>query len=124
MPLVTLRIGFACACGVLFVHLPVRAAAAAAAAAEGTTVPASSTAPATNPALLEADVEALIKQLGNDDWPTRMAAQNRLASLGELAEPRLKMAARDSDDAEVRARAEAALHAIADSRLDGPPLIP
>ena len=118
MPLVTLRIAFACACAVLLVHLPVRAEPAA--AAGGRTIPATSTAPATNPASLEADVEALIKQLGNDDWPTRMAAQNRLASLGELAEPRLKIAARDSDDAEVRARAEAALHAIADNRLVGP----
>ena len=84
---------------------------------------AATTAPATNPAELEAEIDALLKQLASDDWPVRMAAQNRLAALGELAEARLKGAAVESDDAEVRARSEAALHQIAENRMSGPTLI-
>jgi len=91
--------------------------------AQATQPAAAASAPATNPAELEAEIDALLKQLASDDWPVRIAAQNRLASLGELAEARLKRAASESDDAEVRARCEAALHQIGENRMSGPTLI-
>ena len=121
MPPVPLRVYLICVSAAAVLPCgPLRAEPPAATTATTSPVVA---APATNPVPLEADIEALIKQLGSEDWQTRMAAQNKLASLGELAEPRLQTAARDSDDAEVRARAEAALHQIADGRLVGPTLI-
>ena len=94
-----------------------------AAHAQATRPAASTTASATNSAGLEAEIDTLLKQLASDEWPVRMAAQNRLAALGELAEARLKRAASESDDAEVRARSEAALHQIAENRMSGPTLI-
>ena len=94
-----------------------------AAHAQTTRPTAATTVPATNPAEVEAEIDALLKQLASDDWPVRMAAQNRLAALGELAEARLKRAAGESDDAEVRARSEAALHQIDENRMSGPTLI-
>jgi WD40 repeat protein len=51
-----------------------------------------------------ADIPALIRQLGSDDFDQREAASKRLAELGEEALEPLKVAAR-SPDAEVRRRA-------------------
>src|SRR4051812_32788991 len=66
--------------------------------------------PATRPvASVNVEIEALLIRLASDDWSTRAAAQTRLVALAELAEPRLKRAAHDSEDAEVRARCDAAL---------------
>jgi WD40 repeat protein len=63
----------------------------------------------------DADQEAireLIKQLGDDAFDKREAAEKRLAALGEPALELLRQAARDATDAEVRQRAQRAVRAI------------
>ncbi|MCA9077080.1 MAG: hypothetical protein KDA93_18785 [Planctomycetaceae bacterium] len=54
---------------------------------------------------LQSRIEALVKQLGDDAWPQRVAAQEELAELGLAAKPKLEEAIK-SDDAEVVFRAE------------------
>jgi hypothetical protein len=73
----------------------------------------------TRPAAIEADVRALLDKLASDDWAERHAAQARLAALAEAAEPTLRAASRDSEDAEVAARCDAALAQICENRLIG-----
>lgn len=71
----------------------------------------------------EASIQALLNKLASDDWAERHEAQARLAAMAEVAEPQLRKAAHDSDDAEVRTRCHAALAQIYDNRLIGPTLI-
>lgn len=54
--------------------------------------------------------EALVRELGDDDWEVREEAGRRLFQLGEAAWPALEEA-RASEDEEVKARAGAVLHA-------------
>ncbi|MGB7161177.1 MAG: hypothetical protein WBD40_24160, partial [Tepidisphaeraceae bacterium] len=72
---------------------------------------------------VEAEIDALLVQLASEEWPARKAAQERLVALAGSAEPRLQRAARESGDAEVRTRCDAALQQIAEGRLIGPSLI-
>jgi hypothetical protein len=67
----------------------------------------------------DADVRALLDKLASDDWVERHDAQARLAAMAEAAEPTLRRASRDSKDAEVAARCDAALAQICEDRLIG-----
>jgi hypothetical protein len=67
----------------------------------------------------DADVRALLDKLASDDWAERHDAQARLAAMAEAAEPTLRRASRDSKDAEVAARCDAALAQICEDRLIG-----
>lgn len=60
---------------------------------------------------LQLQIEQLVKQLGNEDWPLRQAAQDQLAALGLAAKPKLEEALK-SEDAEVVFRAEQLLEEI------------
>ena len=51
-------------------------------------------------------IDALIKQLGADDFRSREAASEKLAKLGRTARPALQKAAKNSESPEVRWRAE------------------
>ena len=53
---------------------------------------------------VQAEVEALIKQLGSEDWEKREAAQKRLLAIGKPAVEKLRAAAK-SPDLEVSSRA-------------------
>jgi RNA polymerase sigma factor (sigma-70 family) len=53
----------------------------------------------------EKAIRALIRQLGDDEFEKREAAQRRLVEIGEPALPQLREAARDSRDAEISQRA-------------------
>lgn len=64
-----------------------------------------------DPALVE-QLDALIAQLGDDDWNKREAAQKKLAQVGGLAKPKLE-AALSHKDLEVVWRAERLLAALA-----------
>jgi WD40 repeat protein len=57
------------------------------------------------PADPAADVDRLIRRLGDDDFGAREEATARLAELGEAALPALKKAAKESPNAEVKRRA-------------------
>jgi hypothetical protein len=69
---------------------------------------------------IKESVEALIKQLGDDDFQTRETATEALIALGGQAAPLLRLAAKESPDADVEVirRAEKILKAI--DRLAGP----
>ncbi len=60
---------------------------------------------------LQSQIDELVKQLGNDEWPLREAAQGELAELGLAAKPKLEEALK-SEDAEVVFRAEQLLEEI------------
>jgi hypothetical protein len=60
---------------------------------------------------LQSKVEALVAQLGSDEWKQREAAQQQLSELGLAAKPRLE-AALKHDDAEIVFRAEQLLEAL------------
>ena len=53
---------------------------------------------------LAGEVEDMVKQLGDDSYEKREAAEKRLEEIGEPALPALRAAA-ESEDAEVRAKA-------------------
>ncbi|HYE07240.1 MAG TPA: hypothetical protein VEL07_17130 [Planctomycetota bacterium] len=55
---------------------------------------------------------ALVRDLGDEEWPRREAATKALADLGEMARAALEEAARSSADLEVRSRAEALIKAL------------
>src|SRR5690349_8262222 len=56
-----------------------------------------------------ADVDALIKQLGNDDFSTREAASKALVALGEKARKPLEKLLKETKDADLNSRADAIL---------------
>ena len=60
---------------------------------------------------LQSEIESLVKQLGDDAWTERVAAQQELAELGLAAKPKLEDAVK-SDDAEVVFRAEQLLEQL------------
>lgn len=60
----------------------------------------------------EAEVAAIVAELGSDSAEDRDAASKKLARHGRFAEPLLKRAMRQSADAEVRARCEELLKRI------------
>jgi len=62
-------------------------------------------------AVTQADIKALVKELGSDDWQARDKAMERLVEIGEPALSAVA-AARDSDDFEVKTRAEKILDAL------------
>ncbi|HEX2973039.1 MAG TPA: HEAT repeat domain-containing protein, partial [Tepidisphaeraceae bacterium] len=79
------------------------------------------TQPAIQPATGE--VDAVIGQLSADDWKTRQQAQERLVQIGEPAVDPLRRLVRDTQDEEVRTRAEAALRQIETNDRSGPTLV-
>jgi hypothetical protein len=91
-----------------FASLAISAAASALPPSTGPT-----TAPATQPA---ADVSALIRQLGDDDFRVRMTATRDLKAAGKAALPAL-LEARKSQDPEVQAKVEEIL-----AELNRPPI--
>lgn len=60
----------------------------------------------------EADVQALIQELGNDSYKVRLQAEKKLRAMGEKAADALKTAAEDSEDPEVQWRAKRLLRQI------------
>jgi HEAT repeat protein len=58
-------------------------------------------------------IEELIRRLGDDDFEVREAASRALEAAGRAAAAALEEAARDSQDAEIRWRAQRALDKIA-----------
>src|SRR5262245_60475637 len=52
-----------------------------------------------------AEIETLIRQLGSPRFGEREAASQRLAAMGEPAQPAIRRAATNTPDAEVRRRA-------------------
>lgn len=69
----------------------------------------------TQPDRTDEKVRELVGRLGAEDPFAREDAYAELVQLGEAALPRLKAAARDADDAEVRDRATAAVEEIEDN---------
>src|SRR5262245_15143066 len=65
-------------------------------------------------------IEALIKQLGDDDFDRREEASRRLRDAGEAAEAALEKAS-NSDDAEIKKRARAILADLKLGILPGTP---
>jgi WD40 repeat protein len=59
-----------------------------------------------------ADIDKLIRQLGDEDFDVREAATEQLAKIGEAAVPALKKAAAGNPDAEVKQRAATVLTRI------------
>lgn len=70
-----------------------------------------------------ADIETLITQLSDDQWRVRQDAQDRLVAIGKDVVPRLQQLAKESQDEEVRIRAEAALRQIEENERTGPTLL-
>src|SRR5437660_11991912 len=64
-----------------------------------------------NPPAGPADLDQLIRQLGDPAYPKREEASRRLTDLGESALPALR-AAMKSPDPEIRRRAEAIVHTL------------
>ncbi|MGE5611965.1 MAG: HEAT repeat domain-containing protein [Bacillota bacterium] len=77
-------------------------------------------APATQPAN---DPETLIAQLSADDWKARQQAQERLIEMGQPVVERLKRLIRETQDEEMRSRAETALRQIEANDRSGPTLV-
>jgi hypothetical protein len=77
-------------------------------------------APTTQPSK---DVEAVIAQLSTDGWKARQQAQERLVGMGPAVVERLKQLVRETQDEEVRSRAETALRQIEANDYSGPTLI-
>lgn len=76
--------------------------------------------PATRPAALQAKIDALLKQLGDDDWKRRQDAQDKLVEIGEDAIPDLRKLQSETAEDEVRIRVEAALKLIESNDANGP----
>src|SRR5579862_6505128 len=82
----------------------------------------------------QTDVDKLVGDLGADDFKKRDEAQKKLEALGKKALPALEKAEKDSQDAEVRARAHEAILSIKkgsgdapqnkDQEREGPPMPP
>jgi C-terminal processing protease CtpA/Prc len=79
------------------------------------------------------DVDKLVTDLGADDLKKRDEAQKKLEALGKKALPALEKAEKESQDAEVRARAHEAILSIKkgsgddqpkDQEREGPPMPP
>src|SRR5688500_2670065 len=112
-------VALAAACAVL-------APAGLAASSPAATPPAATRPAATRPAApgptpaQAAEMERLVALLSSRDWKVREKAEAGLAELGDVAERRLVELAGATGDAEVRARARAALERIAGMRKLGP----
>jgi hypothetical protein len=65
-------------------------------------------------------VQALLEQLGADDWRVRQAAQDKLIEMGLDVVPDLRNLLRATSDDEVRTRAEAAIRQIDEAERNGP----
>lgn len=61
------------------------------------------------PAAAPADVDALVKQLSDDDFATREAASKSLVALGEKARKPLEKLLKETKDADLNSRADAIL---------------
>ncbi|OHB77728.1 MAG: hypothetical protein A2Z34_03130 [Planctomycetes bacterium RBG_16_59_8] len=66
----------------------------------------------------EGVIDALIRDLGDDDWDTREKAVEELVKIGKEALPRAEIASR-SDDPEVAARAKRVVEWIKFNSIDG-----
>src|SRR3954464_631927 len=77
--------------------------------------------PTTNPSTDE--IQALVKQLSNDNYQKRQAAQDQLVRFGAGARPFLEQLLKESNDPEARTRAEAALQQMDEDKSAGPSLI-
>lgn len=73
----------------------------------------------TLPAAVMERAERLIRQLGDDDWKKRKAAEKQLGDMGPLIAWRLQQVVDQTSDEEVRGRAQGALATIAERRLLG-----
>jgi hypothetical protein len=90
------------------------------------TEPATQPAPATRPDVTtqpSPEVLRLIDLMGAPKYQTRAHAQANLVKIGQPAEPALKQAADESDSAEIRARATAAVIDIEQNVADAPTYI-
>ena len=83
--------------------------------------------PATQPAAIaastrptRAQIDALLRQLGDDHWKLRQEAQDKLVRLGEDVIVDLQKLQQETTEEEVRTRAEAALREIRANIEDGP----
>ncbi len=83
--------------------------------------PATQAAAVTQP--VATDVDQLIKQLGSDDADDRDSAQKQLVEMGQQVAAKLKQAAENDEDPEIRSRASAALAQMKDSQDNGTSLI-
>jgi gas vesicle protein len=79
--------------------------------------------PTTAPSVNEAQVSALIAQLGHDDFKIREEASNKLAKIGKPALSRLKEAMSNGDP-EVQSRAEMLIKRIEQRPVPGGPVNP
>lgn len=66
-----------------------------------------------------ARVEALVRELGDENWLTRQKAQDELLMLGGEARPRIEQLRREAQDPEVRTRIDALLEQMEEMRLVG-----
>ena len=92
---------------------------------EPATTRSATTSPATTAAAIVNDpkLEALIAQLGDDDWRKRESATKEIVKLGPPAKPRLGQLVVETKDEEVRTRAASAIAQIDDNKLIGPSII-
>lgn len=95
---------------------------AAAPVAEATEAPASELAPVPSPEVI-ARIEALVRELGDENWIRRQRAMDELIAIGEDARPRLAALLRETTDEEIRTRVEAALQQMNEARLMGTSLV-
>jgi hypothetical protein len=71
-----------------------------------------------DPALVAVHVDNLIRRLGSEIYAERKAAAKNLEVVGELALTRLREAAAESDDAEIRYRAQGLVNLLEDRILE------
>lgn len=69
------------------------------------------------------EMESLIADLSSDSWQVRQKAQDGLAQLGPQVRPRLTQLLQQTNDEEVRTRAEAILRQVDETRNTGASLI-
>lgn len=69
------------------------------------------------------EIESWLAQLGSSDWKVRQSAQESLAEVGQIAEPRLRQYLYATDSLEARTRTEVALLQIAAAKRLGPTIV-
>ena len=70
-----------------------------------------------------ARIDQLIADLSADSWQARQRAQEALVQMGHSVRQRLERLVVETQDEEVRTRAEAVLRGLEDGRLSGPTLV-
>jgi hypothetical protein len=89
------------------------------------TIGAAAQQPATRPATQpsSAQIEPLIRQLGDENFRVRQDAEDKLIDIGDAARPYLKKLLEEAKDPEVRSRAESALREISRKSTTEPTLV-